>query len=204
MDVGEIEVAGASAAQPCKIAQGNPRCAGSNQKQTQVSLRAVTADDACGNDDLAGGGTVEHGGLAAIEPPAFRRFLRGGIDPGQIEPRGALGMREREQERAVGNPRQHGLLLCLAAAGRDQARADHDGRQIGLGNKAAAKCFHQDAGLDGAAAKPAMGFVDRQRQPAEIGELPPNRGAEAERFVRHAATMIGGVGFRHEAVGTFP
>ncbi|MHC2256571.1 hypothetical protein ACVILK_006263 [Bradyrhizobium embrapense] len=45
-----------------------------------------------------------------------------------------------------------------------------------LGHQAAAECFHQQPDLDRAAAEPAMGFGDRQRQPAELGELLPDRG----------------------------
>ena len=122
---------------------------------------------------------------------------------GQIEARRALRMRERQIQRAVGDLRQQRLLLRLAAAFRDQRGADHDGREIGLGDQPAPERFHQDADLDRAAAEPAIGFRDRQRQPAELGELLPDLGAEAERIVRQLAAMIGVVGLGDKAVGTF-
>ena len=92
----------------------------------------------------------------------------------EIETRGALRMRERQMQRTVGDLGQDRLLLRLAAAFRDQAGADHDGREIGLGDQPAAERFHHDAGLDRAGAEPAIGLADRQRQPAEIGELFPD------------------------------
>lgn len=52
-------------------------------------------------------------------------------------------------------------------------------------------------------APPPMGLGDRQRQPAEIGELLPDIGAEAEWIVGDPAAVIGGVGLADEAVGTF-
>ena len=93
-------------------------------------------------------------------------------------------MRERQTERTVGDLWQHRLLLRLAAAFRDQAGADHHRREIGFGDQPAPEGFHHDAGLDRAGAEPAIGFGNRQRQPAEIGELFPDRGAEAERIAR--------------------
>ena len=98
---------------------------------------------------------------------------------------------------------QDRLLLRLAAAFRDQRRADHHRGEIRLGDEAAAKGFHQDADLDRAAAEPAKVFADRQRQPAEIGKLFPDRRAEAERLVRRLAAMVGVVGLVDKAVGTF-
>ena len=174
-----------------------------HQEQAQLARRAVVAGDARRDDDLAGGMAVEHGGLAAVEAPAVRRLRRRGLDIGEIETRRALRMREREIERAVGDFGQHRLLLRLAAAFRDQRGADHDGGEIGLGDQPAAERFHQDAGLDRAAAEPAIGLGDRQRQPAELGELLPDRGAEAERIVGDPAAVIGVVGFGDEAVGAF-
>jgi hypothetical protein len=75
--------------------------------------------------------------------------------------------------------------------------------EIGFADEAAPERFHQDADLDRAATEPAIGLVDRQRQPAEIGELLPDVGAEAVRFVRQFAAAIGGVGLADKAVGTF-
>jgi len=78
------------------------------------------------------------------------------------------------------------------------ARADHHGRQIWLGDQPAPECLHQDAGLDRAAAKSAIGFIDRQRQPAELGEFFPDLGTEAERIAASAAAVIGVVSFGNE------
>ena len=75
--------------------------------------------------------------------------------------------------------------------------------EIGLGDQAAPEGFHHDAGLDRAGAEPAIVFRNRQRQPAEFGELFPDRGTEAERIARAAAAVIGVIGFRNEAVDTF-
>ena len=111
-------------------------------------------------------------------------------------------MRERQIERAVGDRRQQRLLLRLAAAFGDQCRADHHRGEIGFGNQPAPERFHQDADLDRAAAKPAMVLGDRQRQPAELGELLPDLGAEAERIVRQETAMVGVVGLRHKTFGT--
>ena len=112
-------------------------------------------------------------------------------------------MRERQTQRAVGDFGKKGLLLLFTSAFRYQGGADHDGRQIWLGDESASECFHQDAGLDRTAAKPAMGFIDRQRQPAEIGEFLPDLGTEAERIGRHAAAVIGVIGLGNEAVDAF-
>ena len=75
--------------------------------------------------------------------------------------------------------------------------------EIGFGDQPAPEGFHHDADLDRAGAEPAIGLRDRQRQPAELGELFPDRGAEAERIARRAAAMIGVIGFGDEAVDTF-
>ena len=139
----------------------------------------------------------------SVEAPAVRRFLRRGPDVGEIEARLAFRMRECQIQRTVGDLWQQRLLLRLRAAFRDQRCADHDGREIGLGDQAAPERFHQDADLDRAAAEPAMGLGDRQRQPAEIGELLPDIGAEAERIAGDLAAVIGGIGLADEAVGTF-
>ena len=48
-----------------------------------------------------------------------------------------------------------------------------------------------------------MGLGDRQREPAEIGELFPDLGAEAERIAGDLAAVIGGIGLADEAIGTF-
>ena len=82
-------------------------------------------------------------------------------------------MRECQIQRSIGDFRQQRLLLRLGAAFRYQRRTKHDGREIRLGDEAAPERFHQDADLNRAAAEPAMGFRNRQRQPAEVGELLP-------------------------------
>ena len=84
-------------------------------------------------------------------------------------------MGEREIERAVGNFRQQRLLLRLAAAFGDQRGTDHDRGEVGFGDESAPERFHQDADLDRAAAEPVIGLRNRQRQPAEFGELLPDR-----------------------------
>ena len=201
--IAEIEVAGAAAAEPCEIARGEAACALWHQKQAEPARLAIDRIDAGRNDDLPGGVAVEHGGLVAVEAPAVRRLLRGGANIRQIEARLAFRMRERQYQRAVGDLRQQRLLLRFGAAFRDQRCADHDGGEIGLGDEPAAECFHQNADLDGAAAEAAIGLRDRQRQPAEFGELLPEIGAEAERIVGDPAAVIGGIGFLDEAVGTF-
>jgi len=45
-----------------------------------------------------------------------------------------------------------------------------------------------------AAAKPAIGFIDRQRQPAEIGEFFPDVSTEAERLGCHAGRCVRVIG----------
>ena len=97
----------------------------------------------------------------------------------EIETCGALGMRERQMQRSVGDLGQYRLLLRLAAAFRDQRGADHYACEIRLVDQPAPERFHHDAGLDRAGAEPAIVFADRQRQPAEIGELFPGLAAEA-------------------------
>jgi hypothetical protein len=120
----------------------------------------------------------------------------------EIEARRALRMREGQTERTIGDVRQHRLLLRLAAAFGDQAGADHHRRQIRFGNQSAPEGFHHDTRLDRAGAEPAVFLRNRQRQPAEIGKLFPDRGTVAERIARAAAAVIGVIGFRDEAVDT--
>jgi hypothetical protein len=48
-----------------------------------------------------------------------------------------------------------------------------------------------------------MIFPDRQGEPAQIGKLLPDIGAEATRIVRRPLAMIGIVGVGDKAVGTF-
>src|SRR4029078_12404622 len=79
--------------------------------------------------------------------------------------------------------------------------AKHDRGKIGLGDQPAAERLHQNAGLDRAAAEPAMLFGNRQRQPAEIGKFLPDRRREAERFGSRLAAMLGIVGLADESVG---
>ena len=172
--IAEFEVAGPAAAEPREVARGEAACTSRHQEQAELARLAIALIDARRNDDLSGGVAVEHGGLVAVEAPAVRRLLRGGPNVRQIEARLALRMRKRQNQRAVGDFWQQRLLLRFAAAFRDQRCADHDGGEIGLGDEAAAECFHQDADLDRAAAEPAMGFGDRQRQPAELGEFFPD------------------------------
>ena len=112
--------------------------------------------------------------VLSIEAPAVRRLLCSGPDVGEIEARLTFRMRECQIQRAVGDIWQQRLLLRFRAAFRDQRRADHDGREIRLGDQPAPERFHQDADFDRAAAEPAMGLSNRQRQPAEIGELLPD------------------------------
>src|SRR5262249_53277697 len=90
-----------------------------------------------------------------------------------------------------------------AAAGRDQAGADHDGREIGLADQPAPERFHQDSDIDRAAAEPAMLFRNRQRQPAELGKLFPYRCAETVRLRRRFAAVLGGAGLADKAVNAF-
>ena len=112
-------------------------------------------------------------------------------------------MRERKNQRTVGNLGKNGLLLRLASAFGYKRRADHDGCKIGLRDQAAAERFHQDAGFDRAGAEPAIGLADRQRQPAEVGELFPDVGAETKRIAGNAAAVIGVIGPGDEAVDAF-
>ena len=77
-NVFEFDVAGAAAAEPRKIAQGETGRAVRHQEQAELARCAVTIGDTRRNDDLSGGIAVEHRGLAAIEPPAFRRLFRNG------------------------------------------------------------------------------------------------------------------------------
>ena len=116
--------------------------------------------------------------LRPSSPPAVRCFCCRRPDVGKIKARLTLRMRECQNQRAVGDVRQQRLLLRFRAAFRDQRRADHDGREIWLRHQPAPERLHQDADLDGAAAEPAMGLGDRQRQPAELGELLPELGAD--------------------------
>ena len=112
-------------------------------------------------------------------------------------------MRECQTQRTVGDFWQQRLLLRVRAEFRDQRRADHDGREIRLGDKAAPERFHQYADFDRTAAEPAVGLGNRQRQPAEFGELLPEIGTEAERFAGDLSAVIGGIGLADKAVGTF-
>jgi hypothetical protein len=146
---------------------------------------------------------VEHRGLAAVEAPAVGRLPGRGVDVSEIEARRALRMGECETQRAVGDLGKDGLPLRIASAFRYQCGADHHCGKIRLADQPAPERFHQDTGFDRAAAQPAMGFIDRQRQPAEIGELLPDFGTEAERIGRRAATMIGVIGLGDEAVDAF-
>ena len=199
-NVPEIEIAGAAAAEPRKIPQGESGGASRHQEQAQMACRAVVAGDAGGNDELIGRMAVEHRCLVAVEPPAIRRRLRRGLHMRQIEARGAFRMRECEQQRTAGDLGKNRLFLRRMAGFGDQAGADHDGRKIGLRDQAAAERFHQDGSLDRSGAEPAMGLVDRQRQPAERGELSPDLRGKAERIVRGAAALIGVIGLGDEAV----
>ena len=174
-----------------------------HQEQAELARFAGAVIDAGRDDDLSGGVAVEHGGLVSVEAPAVRRLLRRGPDVGEIEARLTFRMRECQIQRAVGDLWQQRLLLRFRAAFRYQRCADHDGGEIRLGDKPAPERFHQDADLDRAAAEPAMGLGNRQRQPAEIGELLPDVGAEAERIAGDLAAVIGGIGLADEAVGTF-
>ncbi len=202
-DIGEIEVAGPAAAEPRVIAQGEAGRAGGNKEQGQFSGSAVVAGNAGRNDDLPRRMAIDHGDLVPVEPPAVGHLHRRGLDFCEIEARGSLRMREGKAQRSVGDLWQHRLLLRLAAAFGDQAGADHHRRQIGLGNQPAPKGLHHDAGLDRARTQAAIFLRNRQRQPAEIGELFPDRRAEAERIARAAAAVIGIIGFRDKAVDTF-
>src|SRR5260370_41397822 len=74
---------------------------------------------------------------------------------------------------------------------------------MGLGKEPTPERFHKKAGPDRAVAESAIGFTDRQRQPAEIGELFPDRRTEAELIAGLTAAMIGVVGPADKAIGTF-
>lgn len=156
--------------------------------------------DMRGDDDLVGSVAVEHRDLAAGKAPALGCLVSGGRDLGEIEPRCALGMRKGELERSVGDLRQPLLLLRGGAARLDQRRSEHDRRDIRLGHQPTAKRLHQNPDLDRAAAEPAKLLRDRQRQPAELGELFPDIRAVSERIVRHLAAMIGIVAFGDKAL----
>ena len=73
-----------------------PACACRHQEQAEFARRAIVVGDAGRDDDLTGGIAVEHGGLVAVEAPAVGRFLRRGLDLGEIEARRAFRMRERQ------------------------------------------------------------------------------------------------------------
>ena len=192
LHIPEFEIAGTAAAEPRKIAQGEAARALRHQEQAELvrlpepsSTRAETmicpAALPSSTAVLCRRGASRQ---ASSSPWSERR---------QIEARLTFRMRECQNQRAVGDIWQQ-RLLRFRAAFRDQRRADHDGREIRLGDEAAPECFHQDADLDRAAAEPAMGLGDRQRQPAEIGELLPDVGAEAERIAGDLAAVIGGIG----------
>ena len=159
--------------------------------------------DAGRDDDLARRMAVEHRGLVAIETPAVRRLGRRGLDMREIEARRALRMREGETQRTVGDLGQDRLLLRLAAAFGDQAAPITTVARYGSATSPRPNASITMPVSTEPRAEPAILFSNRQRQPAEIGELFPDRRAVAERIARAAAAVIGVIGFRDEAVDTF-
>src|SRR5262245_5508804 len=112
-------------------------------------------------------------------------------------------MRKGKIERAFGDLRKQCRLLRICAAAGDQPRTDYDGGKIRLGHQPAPERLHQNPDFNGSPAEAAVLFGNRQRQPAEVGELLPDRRTEAVGLGRSLAPVVGGISSTDKTVGAF-
>lgn len=73
-------------------------------------------------------------------------------------------MRHRETQRTIGDLRDQRFLLRRAAGKLERGAGQHHGREIRFQGNDPAQRFHDDHGLDAAAAEPAMLLGERKAQ----------------------------------------
>src|SRR2546430_11869634 len=106
-------MAAAAAAEPGIIMERNSARPRTHQEQADIAGAAVIAGEARGDDELRRRAAVDDRNLGAVEPPAVRHLSRRGLDMGEVEARGALRVRKRQRQPALGNLPKHLLLLRL-------------------------------------------------------------------------------------------
>jgi hypothetical protein len=112
------------------------------------------------------------------------------------QPTADLGKGNRPLLAAVEDPGDIVCLLqCTPPVAQEGAAGNHR-RQVGFTHQPPAKSFAKNHDIRGATADPALGFGEGHRQPAELGELLPQRcvvaglGAAEAQMVGYV-TMIG-------------
>ena len=151
----------------------------------------AAARRARGDDQLVGAVAVQDDALLALQRVAALAVgARRGGRIGEVVARLPLLVRQRQGQLALDDSR-HQLLQQRGVAGVAQrAAAQHDRRQVGLDRQRAAERLGEDHGLGQALPEPAVLLGERHAEQAELGVLPPQRGAVALRLL-HVALALG-------------
>ena len=102
-------------------------------------------------------------------------------------------MREGQLGAAFGNARQDVALLFRIAGQLDRGAAQHDGGQVRLQYQMPPEGLHQQHHVHGAAAEAAELLGEGQAEQAELGILPPERGAPTLRRLQEGLALFEGV-----------
>ena len=104
-----------------------------------------------------------------------------------------LGMRKRHRARPVRDRREKMLLLRVAAAARDELRAERDGREPRLDDQRTADRFHQAHRIHRAAAETAVRGRQRKAEQAHLRHRAPDVGDSRLPATRRCARRVSNV-----------
>ena len=114
------------------------------------------------DDQRVGAVAVQHDAFRPVDDPAVVLAGRFGLHVGQVIAGLPVAMRESEKAAALGDLRQQGRLLCIAAGQPQCGSGQHDRREIRFESQRPAERLHHQHDLDAAAAEPAVLFRKRQ------------------------------------------
>ena len=178
---GEPHVGDPQIVETAVVGHGHAGRGALDKEQADAARVVGRAAGARGDDERVGRAAVQHGALVALEHPAVAGLRRPRGHAPQIPARVDLGLRERHLVLALDQRRQDPRALLGAAAARDEAAAEPDGRQIRLDDERLAERLKNDQHVNRRAAEATINRVERHAQDAHLGERGPDVVAEARR-----------------------
>ena len=178
---------------------------GVHEEQADAMPGAVVAGGAGGDDQGIGAVAVQDEGLLPGQAPRRATVAGWGFHGASVDvvqaPAGlALGLGIGQHALAGGDARHQFGQLLGAGSVAQQAAAHDDGGKVGLDDQGAAEGFHDDAGLDRAAAEAAMLLGKGKAEQALVGELLPHHAIPAILVAAVAFAGVEGVEVRGHAV----
>ena len=196
-DILEFDVGSAGAVDEAVFAQLHARCFAVDQEQGESAVHGR------GDDQLVCRRRVHHQCLGAVDGEARSRSLgRGGLHGLQVETRAGFGVRQGDQELALGDGREQGFTVRFRTGAVNDTSAKHGVDGIRFHHQSATELLEDDGSFDKGESESAGIFREAHADPAEFAELLPVCAAESFRGVQQIAAALELVVFPDKALDT--